>query len=187
MRFFVSLSAMLLAGPAFAHSGHAEGSAFLAGFLHPVSGLDHVLAMLAVGLVAAFAGGSARFALPASFLLAMLTGFGLSAGNFIALPAYEAMIVASVIGLGLALAFALRLPVLPSAAVVAVFGLAHGFAHGVEGAANAGYGAGFLLATGLLHAAGLALGAAALRIERPIIQRGAGLVLVAAGAALAFA
>ncbi len=187
MRFLLSLTTILAAGPALAHSGHPEGAVFLSGFLHPVGGLDHVMAMLAVGLVAAFAGSNARFALPLSFLVAMLTGFGLSAGKFIVLPAYEAMILASVIGLGLALAFALRLPLLPSVAVVAVFGLAHGFAHGVEGVPNAGYVAGFLLATALLHGAGLAIGALALRLEKPMIQRGAGLAILAAGAALAFA
>ncbi|CAN1563656.1 HupE Hydrogenase/urease accessory protein [Rhabdaerophilaceae bacterium] len=187
MRYLVSLAAILAAGPACAHSGHAEGGAFLAGFLHPVSGLDHVLAMLAVGLVAAFAGGMARVALPMSFLGAMLTGFVLSAGKIIALPAYEAMILASVFGLGLALAFALRLPLLPSMAVLGVFGLAHGFAHGVEGAPNTGYVAGFLLATANLHLAGLAIGVATLRLEKPVIQRGAGLAILAAGAALAFA
>jgi len=179
---------VFLANPALAHVG-ADGAQhhLAAGFAHPFGGLDHCLAMIAVGLIAAFLGGKARAGLPMAFLAAMLAGFVLGAGKVIALPAYEAMILASVIGLGLALLVAKPLPLAAGAAFTALFGLAHGFAHGVEGALTPGYAAGFLAATTILHAIGLGIGYGVSRLEKPVLYRLAGGAIATAGLALAMA
>lgn len=186
MKKFIFAPLTILATPALAHVG-ADGAQhhLAAGFAHPFSGLDHCLAMIAVGLVAAFLGGKARAGLPVAFLAAMLAGFVLGATRLVALPAYEAMIVASVIGLGLALLVAKPLPVMTGMGITALFGLAHGFAHGVEGALTPGYAAGFLAATAILHALGLGIGYSISRLDRPVVYRLAGGVIAAAGLALA--
>ncbi|MCA1999796.1 MAG: HupE/UreJ family protein [Hyphomicrobiales bacterium] len=186
MRRLLLLVLLFTATPALAHVGADAGAHdFASGFAHPFGGLDHCLAMIAVGLVAAFLGGRARLALPGAFLGAMLAGFVAGAAKLAALPAYEAMILASVIGLGLALLVAQPVPLLPAAGLVALFGLAHGFAHGIEGALTPGYAAGFLAATAILHAIGLGLGQAVARLDRPIFYRIAGGTIAAAGLALA--
>lgn len=145
--------------PALAHPEDGDHGGLIAGFLHPVMGVDHLLAMLAVGLWAALAGGRALWAYPAAFLAAMAAG-GLVGIGGPEVAVMEPAILASVVVLGAATALALRLPILVSVAMLAVFGLAHGYAHGVEGPAglDTGYAAGFLLATAALHAAGLGLG-----------------------------
>ena len=160
-------AALVVAGPAEAHVGvHVDGAA--AGFVHPFLGLDHLAAMVAVGLWAAMLGGRARLVVPASFVAVM--GFGGLVGMAgIALPAIEGAIAASVVALGLMSAFALRLPTAAAGAVVGLFALFHGAAHGAEMPALASpalYAAGFLLATALLHGAGLGLGFA-LRKDLP--------------------
>jgi urease accessory protein len=146
-----------LSGAALAHPGHAPAS-FATGFAHPLGGLDHLLAMLAIGLYAARQAGAARLLLPAGFVLAMLAGAGLGALG-LALPAVEAGIAASVLVLGLLVAFAARLPLAASLPLVAAFALFHGHAHHAEmgDATLLGYSLGFALATAALHAAGLAL------------------------------
>jgi urease accessory protein len=177
---------LLAASPALAHVGADSGGHHItSGFAHPFGGLDHCLAMIAVGLVAAFLGGPARFVLPGSFLGAMLAGFVLGAAKLVAFPAYEAMILASVIGLGVALLAARRLPLGFGIAVVALFGLAHGFAHGIEGALTPGYAAGFLAATAILHIVGLAIGWGVGALHRPVLYRIAGGAIAAIGIALA--
>ncbi|WP_420338633.1 HupE/UreJ family protein [Roseibium sp.] len=147
------------ASPAFAHLDPAEHGSFAAGFTHPVFGLDHVLAMIAVGLWAALAGGRAIWLLPTVFVGAMLTGFGLSLAD-VPVPYVEPVILASVIILGLIVAAAVNLPSWLSVALVAVFGMCHGHAHGGEmgDAGWLGYAAGFALATAILHAAGVLIG-----------------------------
>lgn len=149
----------LAAGPAFAHVGvHADGAA--SGILHPLSGLDHVLAMVAVGLFAARLGGRAMWAVPASFVGVMVLGGALGYVGF-QLPYVEHIIALSVIGMGVLLAFDIRLPVPAAMALVGGFALFHGHAHGAEGAALpsfAGYATGFVAATTLLHLAGIGLG-----------------------------
>lgn len=153
------LSALLGAMPAavFAHEGH--GSGFVAGLGHPVGGLDHLLAMLAVGLWAAMLGGRAVWALPISFVTAMLAGGVMGLSGF-PLPGVEPMILASVVLLGVAAALALRLPMGWAALGVAAFGFFHGHAHGAEGPQGdlALYATGFALATMGLHLVGLAVG-----------------------------
>lgn len=181
---FLALS--LITTPAFAHIGRDSAQHhFAAGLAHPFGGLDHCAAMMAVGLLAAWLGGRMRLAMPGAFLLAMLGGFALGAGKLFAVPAYEAMIIASVIGLGLVLLVARRLPPSLMLAMTALFGLAHGYAHGVEGALTPGYAAGFLLATAILHAVGLGFGALVSRVGRPVLYRVSGAGLAALGLALA--
>ena len=186
MKKLIFVPIVLLASPALAHVG-GDGAQhhLVAGFSHPFSGLDHMLAMIAVGLVAAFLGGRSWFAMPATFLAAMLAGFGAGAAQLFTLPAYEAMIVASVIGLGLALLVARPLPLLVTLAITAIFGFAHGFAHGVEGALTLGYATGFLVATAILHGVGLAAGVGFIRFGQPLAYRIAGGVIAAIGVALA--
>jgi urease accessory protein len=141
-------------GAVLAHPGHA-GASFFSGVAHPLGGVDHVLAMLAVGLYAAMRAGLVRRALPATFVLAMLAGAGLGAAG-IALPAVEAGIAASVLVLGLLIASAARLPAQAALPLVAAFALLHGHAHQAEISAGglATYAGGFVIATLGLHALG---------------------------------
>jgi urease accessory protein len=172
-------------GAAFAHPGHG---AFLAGLAHPLLGADHLLAMVAVGFLGARFAGGARWALPAAFVAAMLAGALLGVAG-VSLPAVEPMVALSVLALGLAIACALRFPPAAGAAAVAVFALFHGHAHFAgqpSGAPFAAFAAGMLIATALLHAAGIVL---ALRIvrERVWLSRLLGGALALAGAWMAFA
>ncbi len=148
--------------PAFAHLNPAEHGSFAAGFSHPLFGLDHILAMVAVGLWAALLGRSDRRALwlvPCAFVGTMLFGF-LTAMAGVPLPFVEPVILASVVVIGLLAAMALNVPTSAAMAMVGFFDFFHGHAHGGE-IGDAGvyaYGAGFALATALLHASGLMLG-----------------------------
>lgn len=180
----VTALAMLAATPAAAHLPPGEYGSFLAGVTHPLFGLDHVLAMIALGLWAAQIGGRALWQVPTAFVVAMLAGFGLALAG-LPLPFVEPAILASIIVLGLVVAMALR-PTPPWAvALVAGFALFHGHAHGGElGSAYAlTFGAGFALATAALHAMGLII---ALVFARAL-QAGSGLVLRLMGGATALA
>lgn len=161
MRQSLALAALiaLAAPPALAHLDPAAHGSVMAGVTHPLSGADHILAMVAVGLWAVTLGGRALWALPAAFVGSMAAGFLLSLAG-VGLPAVEPMILASVMVLGLAVALAVRLPLGASLALAGLFGLFHGHAHGGElGAATAlRFGLGFVLATAGLHAAGVGLG-----------------------------
>jgi len=152
-----ALFALLLAASsaAIAHPGDIAGGA-LHGFAHPFGGLDHLLAMLAVGVWAARFSGAARWVLPAAFVGFMTAGAAL--GGAFALPLVEPMIALSVLVLGLATAIAVRLPVPAGGAVVALFALYHGHAHFNDMPAEtsvAGFAAGMLAATALLHLSGI--------------------------------
>ncbi|MDB5765762.1 MAG: ureJ [Collimonas fungivorans] len=152
--------AVLSIAPAFAHPGHPDAFGFNNGFAHPFSGIDHLLAMLAVGLWAAQNKRSALWVLPLAFPLMMVVG-ALLAFAGLQMPGVETGIAASVAVLGLLIAFAIRMPVWASASVVSVFALFHGYAHGSElphGASALWYGVGFVAATALLHLLGLAVG-----------------------------
>lgn len=145
---------------ALAHPGHDLAGA-AAGFAHPLLGLDHLLAMAAVGLWAGRLGGDARWQLPAAFMLAMAAGAG---GGLLGLrlPGLETGIAASVVALGLLAAVALRFATALRLALVAGFALLHGLAHGAElppGAGALTYVLAFLGATALLHGVGLVLAA----------------------------
>lgn len=158
------LCLVALATQALAHpEGHAVGpvGGLTAGFVHPFGGLDHVLAMVAVGLWAAQLGGAALWRVPAGFVAAMLAGGVLGALGVGVIPA-EAGILASVLLLGLMVAFAVRLAPALGLVVVAALALCHGYAHGSEMPAGAAvtYALGFAVATALLHGVGIAAGLA---------------------------
>ncbi|WP_027488770.1 HupE/UreJ family protein [Allorhizobium undicola] len=184
-----SLAALAFAGaaaPAFAHLDPLAHGSIMAGISHPLTGPDHILAMLAVGLWASQQGGKALFAVPAAFVATMALGFVLALSG-VELPFVEPAILASVMGLGLLVASAVRLPVAGSAAVVGLFALFHGHAHGSElaGAGAMEFGLGFLIATALLHAAGIGLGLSLNRFG-PSVTRALGLATAVGGAALMF-
>jgi urease accessory protein len=152
--------ATLVPTAAFAHTGGGDAHDFVHGFAHPFGGLDHVLAMITVGLLAYQLGGRALWLVPASFILAMTAGGALGLAG-IPVPFVEAGIAASVLVLGAIVAFGMKAPVAVAMALVAAFAVFHGHAHGAEmpaGGSIAAYAAGFVLATALLHAAGVTLG-----------------------------
>ena len=170
-----------------AHAGAPHMHSMAAGFAHPFTGLDHLLAMLAVGLWAGLNGGRAIWAWPAAFVTLMLAGAGLGLAH-VAIPYVEAGIVASVIVLGLAVAAALRAPSVLGAAVIGAFALLHGYAHGAElpaDASIAGYMAGFALATALLHSVGVTASVVAGQGRPRIAVRALGALVLVAGVALA--
>jgi len=174
-----------IATPAWAHPGHEAGG-LAQGFLHPLGGLDHVLAMVAVGLIAARIGGRALLLVPASFLGMMAVGGAAGAAGS-SLPYVETGIALSVVVLGAVLALGAVPPVAGAMALVGAFAVFHGFAHGAEMpgvASGLAYGLGFLAATALLHAAGLGLGLAARRLDARPVWRVAGAGLAAAGLGL---
>lgn len=176
------------AAPAFAHLNPDEHGSFMAGFSHPLFGLDHILVMVAVGLWAAQIGGKALWGVPAAFVATMAIGFGLALAG-VDLPFVEPAILASVVALGLLVAMAVKLDTAASAAIVAVFALFHGHAHGGElGSAGAlEFGAGFVVATALLHVAGIGLGLGIARLSGGgTAARILGAVTALAGLVLAF-
>lgn len=181
-RLIAPLLMLAVASPAFAHDGHGGGLA--QGLAHPFTGADHLLAMIAVGLVAGMRGGRARWALPLAFVSAAALGF--AGGRYgVVLPMVEPMVLASVLLLGLLAMAAAPVGLATGIALVAGFGLFHGQAHATEAGSQAiaGFAAGFLVATAGLHAAGLAL----YRLAGTRWSRAAGAVTVAGGLALAFA
>ncbi|MBL8675279.1 MAG: HupE/UreJ family protein [Rhodospirillales bacterium] len=186
------LAALLLAasaGAAHAHVGD-HGLSLAAGFEHPMTGLDHVLAMVGIGVWAAQRGVADRRAvwtIPAAFVAMMLAG-AVAGWTGLRLPMIEAGIVGSVVLLGLLLLSAPRLPSWAPVATAAVFAVFHGYAHGAEipaGGALAGYAAGFVAATIVLHAAGIGIGSALIRAAGALGPRGFGGALVLGGAAIA--
>lgn len=176
----------LAATPAFAHGGEAMPS-LGSGLLHPLTGLDHVLAMGAVGLWAGIQGGRATWALPAAFLAMTMAGAGLAVAGW-TLPLVEAGILASVVIVGLLVARMVALPAVYGAALVGAFAVLHGQAHGADAPAGLGavlYAAGFVLTTAGLLVAGLGLAALAGGRLSPVWVRGAGAVTAACGLVLA--
>jgi urease accessory protein len=170
---------------AFAHPGHSDQSGFVHGFLHPIGGLDHMLAMVTVGILAYQIGGRALWLVPATFLTVMAAG-GLLGASGVSFYLVEPGIAASVVVLGVIVALALKPPVAVPMGLVALFAVFHGYSHGVEApvaASAATYGAGFMLATTLLHAVGIAFGMLVGRISERHGQLGHRL----AGSAVALA
>lgn len=170
------------ASPALAHSGAGVAGGFVSGFSHPLSGMDHMLAMVAVGIWGAFLGRPLIWILPVAFPLIMVVG-GIAGILNIGLPFVETGIAASVISLGLAIALAWRAPAAAAVAIVSVFALFHGYAHGKElpeAAAPEAFAAGFVLATGLLHLAGIGIGLlAGVRGGDTILRLGGGAIALA--------
>jgi urease accessory protein len=181
MRALIAILAILLPTAAFAHPGHAELPGLLSGFMHPVGGLDHVLAMVAVGVFAYVLGGRALWLVPLSFVGMMAVGFLLGVGQ-IDMPFVELGIALSSVVIGGVAALGRPMPVVAASALVGVFAIFHGHAHGAEmpaGAAGFEYAVGFIVATALLHLAGIgaAMGVAKLvgKYGKPVAQVAGGL------------
>lgn len=178
---------LALAAPAQAHVFGAGGAGLFQGFEHPFSGLDHLLAMIAVGLWAAQIGGRAIFLLPIAFPLMM--ALGAAAGVLgMPLPGVEYGVAASVVALGLLIAFGAKPPLAVSAPLVGLFALLHGYAHGAElpeAASPFAYGAGFIVATIILHAIGVGAGLLLRGRAALLIPRLAGTGIAAAGLLIA--
>jgi urease accessory protein len=178
----LSLCGLLWPALALAHVGQGDvGGGFVAGFLHPISGLDHVLAMVAVGIWGAQLGAPAIWILPVTFPLVMAFG-GVLGAIGVPIPAIEIGIAFSAIGLGAMIAFAARPPLWVAAVLVSIFAIFHGYAHGAElpKSANAvAFSVGFVLATGTLHALGILIGVLhRWAVGARVLQGGGGLVLL---------
>jgi len=159
-RHALSVALLLAALPALAHVQEGQAAGFLTGLAHPVSGLDHVLAMVAVGLWGAQLGLPAIWLLPVTFPLVMAFGGFLGLVG-IPLPGVETGVALSALALGLAVATSWRPPLAIAALMVAAFAVFHGHAHGTElpaGQSGLTYSIGFVMATGLLHLAGISIG-----------------------------
>ncbi len=177
--FLFLVPALLAAHPA--DTGAISG--FVSGMSHPFSGLDHLLAMVAVGLWASLLDRKAFWVLPATFISAMAIGSALGLSGF-ALPFVEEGILVSVLLFGALIAAAARMPMAFSIGLVALFALFHGNAHGAEMSANVSaveYTVGFCLATAILHATGVAAGLLSLSLKAKRLVRIGGLAIVAAG------
>jgi urease accessory protein len=175
--------AMLAAPSAFAHVGAGEAYGFLTGFLHPLSGLDHVLAMVAVGLWGAQLGTPAIWVLPLAFPLVMAAGALLGFVG-VHIPGVEFGIAASAIVLGTAVALELRPALTVAALIVGAFAIFHGHAHGTElpaGQSALLYSIGFVIATGGLHALGIGIGTVHRRPWGRKLLRAAGTAVTAGG------
>jgi urease accessory protein len=174
---------ILCPAPAFAHVQGAEAVGFLSGFRHPISGLDHVLAMVAVGLWGAQLGAPAVWVLPVAFPMVMAMG-GMLGLMGVPLPGIEYGIAASAILLGAAVMFEVRPPLETAAILVGFFAIFHGHAHGTElpaGQSALLYSMGFVIATGCLHAAGIGIGTVHRWPAGRIALRAAGAMVCVAG------
>jgi len=186
----LAFAALLLAPTAaLAHTGAGAVHGFTHGFVHPLDGFDHILAMVTVGILAAQLGGRALWLVPAAFVLVMAVG-GAAGAAGTNLPLVEFGIAASVIVLGAMVALRVRAPVAIAMGLVSFFAVFHGFPHGAEmlgAAAGLTYGLGFMAATALLHAIGIGLGLVAGRIgarRGALAYRFAGCLMAVAGAGL---
>jgi len=179
----MALGLFVSATSASAHTGTGLAGGFASGFEHPLSGWDHLLAMIAVGLWGAFLGRPLIWALPITFPLMMVVGA--IAGMFeFPMPPVEFGVALSVLSLGSCIALAYRAPTWAAITIVAIFALFHGYAHGRElpsAADPIGYSTGFVLATGMLHLAGVAIGLLANHRRGVIAIRAAGAAIAATG------
>jgi urease accessory protein len=151
---------LILPQTAFAHEQVGVGGGLVSGFLHPLTGIDHLIAMVAVGIWGAQLGAPAIWVLPITFPLVMAIG-GVLGILHVPLPMPEVMIALSALILGAAVALRMRLPFAAAAVIVAVFAIFHGYAHGAELPKSAdplAYGVGFVVSTGLLHLCGITIG-----------------------------
>ena len=174
---------VVLTDTALAHSAEGVAGGFSSGFLHPVLGLDHLVAMVGVGLWGAFLGLPAIWLLPVIFPLVMALGGVLGIAD-VPLPHVETWIAASAVAIGLGVALALRPPLWLVAVIVGAFAIFHGHAHGTElpEAANPlSYALGFVIATGLLHLCGIGIGTLSQWPWGKSVVRGGGLAIAAVG------
>jgi urease accessory protein len=182
VRRFVVIALVTVASPALAHSGSVSGG-LVGGLSHPLFGPDHVAAMVAVGLWGAFLGPPAMYVLPVVFPLVMAGG-GVLGIVGVPLPGVEIGIAISAAVLGTMVALAARPPLWVAAVIVGAFAVFHGHAHGAElppGADAVAFSAGFVVATGLLHLAGIALGLVARWPWGQVAVRAAGGAIAVAG------
>jgi len=190
LRVISALAVLLLPAAAWAHPGipgHTHG--FVNGLAHPLTGLDHLCAMVAVGLWAAQRGGRALWLMPLAFVSVMAAG-GVLGMAAVPMPFVEPAILASVLVLGLLVAASVRLPLAAGAALVGWFALFHGYAHGAEmprSASGLAYGLGFVAATAGLHFLGIGLGLLAQRLGSARMVRWAGGAIAACGVFLCLA
>lgn len=185
------LLSLLILAPnlAHAHAGIGAASGWVYGMLHPFTGLDHLTAMIAVGLWATQMGGRAVWLAPLTFISVMALG-GLLGMNAIELPFIEGGILASMLVLGVLIAAAIRLPLIASLALVGFFALFHGYAHGAEMPLNASgmsYALGFMLSTAALHLTGVGMATLLAKTGRAHWLRSAGASIALFGGALCFA
>ena len=175
---------MWLPAGAFAHTAEgAAGAGFLTGFRHPLGGLDHVLAMLAVGMWGAQLGTPAIWALPVAFPQVMALG-GVAAILGLPLIGIELGVAVSVLVLGSMIALDRRLPIWGAFLIVSFFAVFHGYAHGAELPGKTGavaYSAGFVIATGLIHLTGIGIGFVVKLPHGAKALRAAGSAIAAAG------
>ena len=180
-----ALPLALIAAQASAHTGEGINSGFASGFWHPILGWDHVVAMVAVGMWGAFLGTPAIWILPVVFPLVMAVGGALGIAG-VPLPMVETGIALSGVVLGLLVAFAVRAPIWVAAVIVGVFAVFHGHAHGAElpeAFSAYGYAVGFVVGTGLLHLAGIAIGFMTRTQSGTLAVRAAGGLVALVGAA----
>jgi urease accessory protein len=186
LRSLAGAAALLAPSAALAHTGHGDAVGFVSGFGHPIGGLDHVLAMVMVGLFAYQLGGRAIWAVPATFVLVMALGGALGSSG-VEIPFVETGIALSIVVLGAVVAFDLKAPVAAAMGLVGLFAVFHGYAHGAEMPETAGglaYAAGFMLATAALHAVGVGFGFLIGGLRGGLIARMAGGLSAAAGVAI---
>ena len=184
MNKLILLLLCLAAPSAWAHSADSVAGGFISGFLHPIAGWDHVIAMVAVGLWGAFLGRPAVWLLPVVFPMVMAVGGALGVVG-VPLPGVEVGIALSAVVLGAMVALAARPPLWVAAVVVAVFAIFHGHAHGTElpqAASPIAYSLGFVIATGLLHAVGIAFSLLTRWPQGQRVVRAGGAVIAALGA-----
>jgi urease accessory protein len=182
-RMAVLVSILLWTQVALAHPQQGEAKGFLTGFRHPISGLDHVLAMVAVGLWGAQLGSPAIWVLPVAFPMVMAFG-GMLGLMGVPLPGTEYGIAASAILLGAAVLFEVRPPLAIAAVLIAFFAIFHGHAHGTElppGESGLLYSIGFVIATGCLHGIGIGIGVVHRWVWGQRILRFAGAFVMFAG------
>ncbi len=182
-RLIVGIVLLAASQPALAHEGTGLAGGFVAGFQHPLTGPDHMLAMIAVGLWGAFLWRPLIYLLPVIFPIMMTFGGAVAIAG-VPLPPVEIGIALSVVVLGAMILGAVRAPIWVACTIVGIFGLFHGYAHGLElpsAADPVGYSAGFVLATGLLHIFGIVLGSLRSRPGGDLVVRTLGGVIVIAG------
>ena len=175
-------AALAASSAAQAHVGVGDTNSFVHGLAHPMGGVDHVLAMLAVGIFAAHLGGRALYLVPLAFVFMMIAGGAVGMAG-VSLPFVEAGIGLSVLVFGMAIAFSLDVPTAVAMMLVGSFAIFHGHAHGAEmpgSASGLEYGAGFIFATVTLHVVGMALGLIAREMSPVLGKR----ILQTAGGAM---
>ncbi len=190
MKKFAFPTLLLFALPTLvhAHTGHTDSGGLSHGLLHPVGGLDHILAMVAIGLWAVQLGGRALWVVPAAFLTTLFVGGAMGIEN-VALPLVEPGILASILILGLLIAFAARVPLAATVPIVAAFGILHGFAHGAEmpvTVSGLAYSTGFIIASTGLIVTGMAFAAGLRSTANATMIRPIGAAIAAIGAAIIF-